>query len=221
RPACASCSAGIAPWLLMKLEILWSPAIWASSQMPVSPWVMRPRFSTAVASTNTMPAPPWANLPRCTRCQSVTWPSSAEYWHIGETTMRFLASTSLSFIFSNNIRFGFPGRFLQRERGSGAFAFPLLLIDHFAEEIELDSDVVRILEEDLEELRVREAAEVHLDLVLLNALAHLLRVPGKEGDVVHRARAGGALGMLLQQEPVADLVRLLRGEVHADRLARL
>ena len=34
------------------------------------------------------PAPPCANLPRCTRCQSVTWPSCAEYWHMGEMTMR-------------------------------------------------------------------------------------------------------------------------------------
>src|SRR5690242_18411132 len=61
--------------------------------MPVSPWVMRPRASTAVASMNTIPAPPCANLPRCTTCQSVTCPSSAEYWHIGETTMRFFAVT--------------------------------------------------------------------------------------------------------------------------------
>ncbi len=71
--------------------------------MPVSPWVMRPRFSTAVASTNTTPAPPCANLPRCTRCQSVTCPSFAEYWHIGETTMRFLRETSLIFSGSNSI----------------------------------------------------------------------------------------------------------------------
>src|SRR5688572_28978439 len=59
---------------------------------------MRPRRSTAVASTKTMPAPPCANLPRCTRCQSPTWPSFAEYWHIGETTMRLRACTSRSAI---------------------------------------------------------------------------------------------------------------------------
>jgi hypothetical protein len=29
-----------------------------------------------------------ARLPRCTRCQSLTVPSVAEYWHIGETTTR-------------------------------------------------------------------------------------------------------------------------------------
>jgi broad specificity phosphatase PhoE len=66
--------------------------------MPVSPWVMRPRRSTAVASTNTAPAPPCANLPRCTKCQSVTWPSCAEYWHIGEMTMRLRRRTPRSSI---------------------------------------------------------------------------------------------------------------------------
>jgi hypothetical protein len=74
----------------------------ASLQIPVSPWVIRPRPSTAVASTNTMPAPPCANLPRCTRCQSVTWPSLAEYWHIGETTIRLRASTSRSLTFEKS-----------------------------------------------------------------------------------------------------------------------
>src|SRR5262249_5422583 len=44
---------------------------------------------TAVASTNTRPAPPTARLPRCTRCQSFTKPSSAEYWHIGDTAILF------------------------------------------------------------------------------------------------------------------------------------
>ena len=91
RPACASWMAGSAPCERTNSAMRASPATWVSSQMPVSPCVMRPRASTAVASTNTMPAPPWANLPRCTRCQSVTWPSRAEYWHIGETTMRLRA----------------------------------------------------------------------------------------------------------------------------------
>ena len=44
--------------------------------------------STAVASMKTMPAPPAARLPRWTRCQSLEKPSSAEYWHMGETPMR-------------------------------------------------------------------------------------------------------------------------------------
>jgi hypothetical protein len=38
----------------------------------------------------TIAAPPTARLPRCTRCQSVGIPSSLEYWHMGETKMRFL-----------------------------------------------------------------------------------------------------------------------------------
>jgi hypothetical protein len=70
--------------------------------MPVSPCVMRPRFSTAVASTNTTPAPPCANLPRWTRCQSPACPSVAEYWHIGETTTRFLRVTPLMVSASNS-----------------------------------------------------------------------------------------------------------------------
>src|SRR5437660_10491429 len=101
-----------------------------------------------------MPAPPWANLPRWTRCQSVTWPSSAEYWHIGDTTMRLRASTSRNRTLSNNIGFGFTrGRLLQAQGGGRAFAFPFVLVHHLAEEIQLDGDVVRILEEDLEQLR--------------------------------------------------------------------
>src|SRR2546428_2632169 len=115
----------------------------------------------------------------------------------------------------------FAGRFPQRHRRRRAFAAPLLLVDALAEEIKLDGHVVRILEEDLEErrLRLREAAEVHLDLVLLDAAAHFARVLRQERDVVDRARALGPLRMPLQQELVADLVRVLRGEVHADPVA--
>src|SRR5688500_9362010 len=105
---------------------------------------------------------------------------------------------------------------VQRNGGSRALALPFLLVDDFAEEVELDRHVVRILEENLEQLRVREAAEVHVDLVLLDAIAHAFGVLREEGDVIDRARAVRALGMLLQQELVADLVGGLRGEVHAD-----
>src|SRR5262245_30842354 len=56
--------------------------------MPRHLCVMRPMRSTAVASTTTMPARATANCIRCARCQSVALPSSAEYWHIGETAMR-------------------------------------------------------------------------------------------------------------------------------------
>src|SRR3954471_5224623 len=50
---------------------------------------MRPSGVTPVASTTNRPAPEHANCPRCMRCQSVMQPSRAEYWHMGETTMRF------------------------------------------------------------------------------------------------------------------------------------
>src|SRR6267378_6141245 len=79
---------------------------------------------------------------------------------------------------------------VERDRRGRALALPLLLVDHLAEEVELDGDVVRVLEEDLEQLRVGEAAEVHRDLALLDALAHRARVLGQEGDVIDRAGSG-------------------------------
>ncbi|GMU40069.1 MAG: hypothetical protein AMXMBFR23_09350 [Chloroflexota bacterium] len=67
----------------------------ASLQTPRSHGEMRPSGDTAVASVITRPAPPVARAPRWTRCQSVGKPSSvAEYWHIGDTKMRFRISTS-------------------------------------------------------------------------------------------------------------------------------
>src|SRR5260221_12917875 len=50
---------------------------------------MRPSRVTWVASTISRPAPEYARCPRCTMCQSPMQPSSAEYWHMGEMTMRF------------------------------------------------------------------------------------------------------------------------------------
>ena len=41
-----------------------------------------------------MPAPVIASIIQCCRCQSVAEPSSAEYWHIGETAMRFANSSA-------------------------------------------------------------------------------------------------------------------------------
>ena len=55
---------------------------------------MRPIAETAVASIVNMPALDSRSWPQCTMCQSVAQPSTAEYWHIGDTTMRF-ASVSL------------------------------------------------------------------------------------------------------------------------------
>src|SRR5262245_40426595 len=70
----------------------------SSVYRPVQPCVMRPSRVTPVASTTTMPGPDSASWPRWIRCQSVIEPSSAEYWHIGDTTMRFGSVTPPSWI---------------------------------------------------------------------------------------------------------------------------
>jgi len=49
----------------------------------------------------------------CTRCQSVAWPLSELYWHIGETKMRFGNVTPRIVSGSNN-----GGRVLFREKVS-------------------------------------------------------------------------------------------------------
>src|SRR5581483_9325728 len=49
---------------------------------------MRPIASTWVASMQNIAAPERARLLMWVKCQSVAEPSSAEYWHIGETMMR-------------------------------------------------------------------------------------------------------------------------------------
>src|SRR5437016_3691395 len=84
----------------------------SSFHRPRSAYEIRPRGSTAVASVKTRPAPPTARLPRCTKCQSLAKPSTLEYSHIGETTMRFERVTPRSFSASN--RCGTPS--LDRSR---------------------------------------------------------------------------------------------------------
>ena len=88
RPACPSWIAGTAPCPRKKAAIRASSAICSSRHRPRSPCVILPSSRTAVASRNTMPAPPCANFPACTKCQSLANPSWAEYWHIGEITIR-------------------------------------------------------------------------------------------------------------------------------------
>src|SRR4029077_20425188 len=61
----------------------------ASSHRPRSPGVIRPAGSAEVDSIQSMPAPERASWPRCVRCHEVALPSSAQYWHMGETTIRF------------------------------------------------------------------------------------------------------------------------------------
>jgi hypothetical protein len=49
---------------------------------------MRPSGLTEDASTMMRLAPPVANAPKWTWCHWFTTPSTAEYWHIGETQRR-------------------------------------------------------------------------------------------------------------------------------------
>src|SRR5215471_4494667 len=57
---------------------------------------MRASSLTSVISTKISAAPPIARAPRWTMCQSLGNPSSAEYWHIGETATRFQSTRSRS-----------------------------------------------------------------------------------------------------------------------------
>src|SRR5262245_2306880 len=63
---------------------------------------MRPWRSTWVASTTTRPAPELDSMPRWVMCQSLPTPSSALYWHIGETTTRLGSSRPGSLMGENN-----------------------------------------------------------------------------------------------------------------------
>ena len=61
--------------------------------MPAQPWVMRPSAETSVISVKTRPAPP--DGASCRGAPGASPPPRrppAEYWHIGETTMRFSSS---------------------------------------------------------------------------------------------------------------------------------
>ena len=73
--------------------------------MPKSAGEIRPSGEMAAASVKINPAPPTALLPKCTKCQSFGNPSSAEYWHIGETTIRFFKVSSLNFREENKLEF--------------------------------------------------------------------------------------------------------------------
>ena len=63
---------------------------------------MRPMAEVCVASVNTKPGPAIALAPRFWMCQSSPSPSSALYWHIGETAMRLRAVTDRKAIGWNN-----------------------------------------------------------------------------------------------------------------------
>ena len=72
------------------------PSTCAGRYIPAQPGEMRPSRLTSVISVITSPAPPIARLPRWTRCQSFGSPSSARYWHIELTTIRFGSTSSRS-----------------------------------------------------------------------------------------------------------------------------
>ena len=108
RPAWESWTPTLAVWVCAKSTIRRSGAICESVQSPASSGEMRPSDNTAVASMTMPPAPRVAKpcpsekrvpsacgiylcagegrvrTPMCTMCQSVAWPLSELYWHIGD-----------------------------------------------------------------------------------------------------------------------------------------
>ena len=96
RPAWAIWMPGTAPPSLISRTASFHASACASDQIPAQPGVIRPSGETAVASAITSPAPPRASPARWLRCQSLMSPSSATYWHIGDTTMRLRSVTSFS-----------------------------------------------------------------------------------------------------------------------------
>src|SRR5581483_4275485 len=54
------------------------------------------------------PAPEFESMPRWLKCQSFMQPSSALYWHIGETTMRLASSTGPRLKGENRLDIDFP-----------------------------------------------------------------------------------------------------------------
>src|ERR1043166_7434621 len=97
RPAWPSCTPIFdAVFRRMNSTIFFHALMCSGLYIPVHPGEIRPSRETSVISVNTSPAPPIARLPRCTRCHSFGMPSSATYWHIGETTTRLLNTRSRS-----------------------------------------------------------------------------------------------------------------------------
>jgi hypothetical protein len=74
-------------------------AMIASEYSPRQTGVIRP--SGVTVSTITIPAPDRDSEPRCCWCQSFADPSTALYWHIGDTAMR-LASVRPPMVIGEN-----------------------------------------------------------------------------------------------------------------------
>src|SRR5215472_10914793 len=81
------------PYLRQKAMTRASASSFSSDHRPRSYLLRRPGISTAVASVMSNPAPDTDRWPRCIMCQSVALPFRAEYWPIGETTMRLPSSS--------------------------------------------------------------------------------------------------------------------------------
>src|SRR5208282_2175896 len=86
---------GTAPAALIARTTRAKASAWVSFHRPAQPGVIRPFGETAVDSAITSPEPPRARPERWTWCHSLTTPSLAEYWHIGDTAIRFLRVTPL------------------------------------------------------------------------------------------------------------------------------
>ncbi len=114
RPACAIWMPATAPRSFTNAAMRASGSMCLSDHKPRQPGVMRPSGDTAVASTMTSPAPPTAREPRWTKCQSFARPSSAEYWHMGETPMRLRNVTERTA--SGENKCGTEGKFLSITR---------------------------------------------------------------------------------------------------------
>src|SRR6266851_6394598 len=81
------------PYLRQNATMRSSASSFSSDHRPRSFLLSRPGISTAVASVMSSAAPDTDRWPRCIMCQSVALPFSAEYWPIGETTMRLPSSS--------------------------------------------------------------------------------------------------------------------------------
>ncbi len=83
--------------------------------------MIRPSAVTAVASRHSSPAPDSASEPRCATCQSVALPSTAEYWHIGDTMMRLGSVRPRSVIGSKRrgmvVEWAFSGHSVDKQDG--------------------------------------------------------------------------------------------------------
>ncbi len=72
--------------------------------------MIRPISSTWVASMQNIAAPDSASVLMWVKCQSLAEPSSAEYWHIGDTMMRLESLRPRSSIGENRVLMrGYPG----------------------------------------------------------------------------------------------------------------